>query len=260
LGPVRNLFENLEENPMRIQGIVVTFVFVAMLAASEASACSNATLNGAYGYHHGRVGGPGNPTTVVGQIIADGLGNLSGSYTLSRDGNVSTGTFTGTYSISKNCTGTLSLSSEDNVPADFNIFLDDGNKGFQMIQTDYNFDQPGFALARGTGTCGLSGKQQTLATNLATLFPDPESAVGQLVLDGYGNITGNEETFDVEFANFTLSVTGTYTEGADCTGTMQIIPAGETASNFNTVSVNDGKELLLIETDPGTLLTGTAQQ
>jgi hypothetical protein len=30
--------------------------------------------------------------------------------------------------------------------------------------------------------------------------------------------------------------------------------------NFNTVEVNGGKELLLIETDSGTFLSGTAQE
>jgi hypothetical protein len=35
---------------------------------------------------------------------------------------------------------------------------------------------------------------------------------------------------------------------------------GASATHFNTIKVNGGKELLLIETDNGTLLTGTAQQ
>jgi len=57
-----------------------------------------------------------------------------------------------------------------------------------------------------------------------------------------------------------LPVTGTYTQNADCTGTAQITPKGSATTNFNTVAVNGGKQLLLIETDNNTLITGTAQE
>lgn len=57
-----------------------------------------------------------------------------------------------------------------------------------------------------------------------------------------------------------VPVTGIYTQKADCLGTAQITPKGFAAMNFNTVEVDGGKELLLIETDNSTFRTGTAQQ
>jgi hypothetical protein len=87
----------------------------------------------------------------------------------------------------------------------------------------------------------------------------PTAAVGQIILDGKGNISGNE-TFSVDYTVFTVPITGTYTENADCTGTAQITPQGFSATNFATVVVNEGKELLLIETDTGTLVAGNAQE
>ena len=68
------------------------------------------------------------------------------------------------------------------------------------------------------------------------------------------------ETFSINFINTKLSLTGTYTQKADCLGTAQITPKGSAAMNFNTVEVNGGKELLLIETDTGTFVSGTAQE
>ncbi len=226
------------------------------------SICSNATLTGVYGYYHGRPDGIGGMRAVVGQMVADGQGNVSGSWTMGLNGTISTGSFTGTYSISKNCAGSLTLQNEDFPTADYNIVLDDSHKGFQMLQTDNGTAQPGFGVAQGNANCGLPGKKQILATNLLgtlTASSDVDAIVGQITLDGNGNISGTE-AFSVGGAISTVAVTGTYTENADCTGTAQIIPTGSTATNFNLVVVNDGKELLLIETDNNTVVAGTAQQ
>jgi len=80
-----------------------------------------------------------------------------------------------------------------------------------------------------------------------------------LVFDGKGNITGRE-IFSVDGVISESQVTGTYTQNADCTGTVQITPAGSATTNFNTVVVNGGKQLLFIEIDNNTLVTGTAQE
>jgi hypothetical protein len=248
-------------SPLRIS--VIVLALATIIAAKPASAlCSNTNLNGVYGYYHGRPGGSGSLRVLVGQFTADGQGNLTGSWTMSLSGTISTGTFTGTYSIAKNCTGTLALSNEDIGPANFNIVLDQDNRGFQMVQTDNGVTQPGFGLTQGTVTCGLSGKKQAIATDLlGVLFStsNAEAIVGQLTLDGKGNISGSE-TFSVGGTNTVVPVTGTYTQNADCTGTVQITPNGSAALNFNTVAVNNGKELLLIETDNTTLIAGTAQE
>src|SRR5579862_6532861 len=249
---------------MRLPKIsVAVFVFATMLAVNPASAvCSNATLKGAYGYYHGRPGGGAITKTLVGQITADGDGNLSATWTLSTNGTISTGTTTGTYSISSNCTVTLTLSNEDLVPANFSIVFDDDARGFQLIQTDAGTAQAGFGLAQGTVTCGLTGKKHTFATNLVgSLFPSSEieAIVGQLTLDGKGSISGNE-TFSVDGVISKLPVTGSYTVSSDCTGTVQITPMGSAPTNFNAVVVNGGNALLLIETDNNTLIAGTAQE
>jgi hypothetical protein len=54
---------------------------------------------------------------VVGQITADGKGNVSGTETVSYENSIQTVSVTGTYTVAANCTGTLSLSP------DFLIFI-----------------------------------------------------------------------------------------------------------------------------------------
>jgi hypothetical protein len=88
--------------------MLILLLWFAVMPAFAAS-CSNASLKGVYGYFHGRPGGLGaQPVDVVlGQFDADGNGNVaSGSFTLDEGGGFITGTLTGTYFISKNCTGT----------------------------------------------------------------------------------------------------------------------------------------------------------
>lgn len=249
---------------MRFQTITVAILtFSSMIAVRPASAvCSSATLTGIYGYYHGRPGGGATVTAVVGQITSDGKGNLSGLWTMSSNGTITRGSFDGTYSVAANCTGTMTFATEDTANAHFNITLDDAHHGFQMIQTDAGFAQPGFGLAQGAVTCGLTGKKATFATNfLGFLFSTTqfEAISGQVKLDGLGTISGTE-TLSVGGTISTVPVNGTYTEGSDCRGSAQVTPTGFPVTNFDFVVVNAGKELLLIETDNATLLPGTAQQ
>jgi hypothetical protein len=118
---------------------VVVLVFATTVGVRSASAvCSNATLQGVYRYFHGRQRGrhPSGTDIIVGQFTSDAKGDLSGgSWTLAVSGGaVSTGTFSGKYSIAINCTGALTFKNQDNgknIPAHFNIALDNGNQGFR---------------------------------------------------------------------------------------------------------------------------------
>ena len=80
-------------------------------------------MNGVRGYLVG---------AAVGQFTADGKGNItSGTQTVSQGGLIETGTFTGTYSLAKNCTGSVTLNVSGVGTVTANIVVDDANKGFQ---------------------------------------------------------------------------------------------------------------------------------
>jgi hypothetical protein len=82
--------------------------------------------------------------------------------------------------------------------------------------------------------------------------------IGQLELNGSGKVTGTV-SINGNYSNSVETVTGNYTEASDCRGTLEITPKGSSALHFNTVFVNGGTELLLVETDSGTVIGGTAQ-
>jgi hypothetical protein len=55
------------------------------------------------------------------------------------------------------------------------------------------------------------------------------------------------------------AITGTYTESANCTGTAVISSAASGSLNLNFVVVSSGNQLLLIEIDSNTVVSGTLQ-
>ena len=232
-------------------------LFATMIAVGSASAnCSNASTNGAYGF---LVLGSayGEPGTAVGQLNFDGAGNVSGTQTTSFYGSIYySPPFTGTYSIARDCTGTMLAGGSV-----FNFVLDKDRKGAQVIYAIPGVVYPGSAVAQGPATCGLPGKKRKFAANLSGTIVGVGAVaiVGQVRLDGNGNITGGG-TFSVTGTISSGSISGTYTENADCTGTAQITPEGLSTMNLNTVVVDGGRELLMIETDSGTVVSGTLQQ
>lgn len=164
------------------------FVFATAIAVTSASAvCSNASLVGSYGGLQYGDKSPNYGVTLT-HFVADGNGNITGTVTDSIDGTISTNSFTGTYSISKNCTGNYTLNFPSQT-AHANIVIDDGKNGFQIIRTDSGFTKSGFALAQGKTPCGLNGKKTVFALNFAGTGNGvgPVSAVGQVTLDGKGS-------------------------------------------------------------------------
>jgi hypothetical protein len=248
-------------NFLRMSSIVLLFVAIFAVASASAASCSDATLKGVYGSILSGFGGDGTPRASVGQATADGKGNLSGTYTKSKDGTIVTGTVTGTYSVAKNCTGSWTTTDQDGETRHVNFVLDNSHKGWQAIQTDSGRVASGFGLAEGAAVCGENGKELTFAANLSGyVIGVGQVAYGeQVILDGKGNVSGNG-TFSLAGAIYTVPITGTYTENADCTGSAQITPQGYSTLNFNFVVVNAGKEILLVETDTNTIVSGNMQQ
>jgi len=244
----------------RTASFAVLVLTVFAFAAPSTWACSESSLKGTYGISWGwpqeLYDGSQNEAMVVGQLTADGKGNLSGTETVSFENSIQTESVTGTYTVAANCTGTISLA-----PDFFNIYVNGSNNGFQMTLTTAGFEAVGFALPQVSETCALTGKTQRLGVNIVGTIPGASvnvAIIGELVLNGKGKVTGTV-SINGNYSNSVETVTGTYTEESDCTGKLQITPKGSSALHFNTVFVNGGTELLLVETDSGTVIGGTAQ-
>jgi hypothetical protein len=239
---------------------VLAFATIIAIGSASAATCTNASLKGVWGSLDAGSNG-GQPEVTLNQISFDGSGNLSGSFTNSTDGTISAGTLTGFYSVSKDCTGFFTLNLPGGKIAHSNFALDDSKKGAQTIRTDNGLVKPGSAFAQGAAVCGTIGKKATFAGNLAGTMAafGPIAGAGQVIFDGKGNISGTV-TFDLGGGFDTVPIAGTYTENANCTGTAEFTPQGFTTANFNIVVVNAGKEILIIETDASSTVSGTLQK
>jgi hypothetical protein len=86
---------------------VTLVVFVPAFASAEnTSRCTKQSVAGSWAFTTtGTIVGIGQ-AGAIGTYVADGSGNLSGSQTRSLNGDVADETFTGTYTVDSNCTGT----------------------------------------------------------------------------------------------------------------------------------------------------------
>jgi hypothetical protein len=78
------------------------------LKAHDSEECTNASLEGTYAYRQtGFNNAFGGPFAGIGIFTSDGEGNLSGSTTISRNGEISQNTFERTYVVNPDCTGSV---------------------------------------------------------------------------------------------------------------------------------------------------------
>jgi hypothetical protein len=241
---------------------IAAVIFLASFAVRSAAgaACSNASLSGTYGFLHDSTGSNGTPNSAaVTQLTFDSTsGTFAGENTTSRDGEISTIPISGTYAIASNCTGTGTPS---------------GGSPFSIVVTPRGFLavhllSEGFAVKQGSPNCsvGVEGSFGFEATGAYLAGAPAIGAVdfiGQLKFkinaSGEGEISGHlASSEDGTYQTFADEpVTGSYTVDKNCTGTATITPKGLPELHFSFVVVDCGREMLAVETDADTIVSGT---
>lgn len=246
--------------------IALTIVLASFALSSAARAtCSNASLRGTYGFLHGGVDGNGVPNSAaVSQLTFDSTtATFTGETTSSHDGVITSFSFTGTYAVAPNCTGTGTPTG--GVPFSFVVTP----KGFLAT---HGVSSQGFTVKQGSATCTNAGVKGSFGLQATGVFvagapvAGPVAFIGELKLSvnayGDGEISGHLAG-GVNGTIFTFAeepVTGTYSVNSDCWGTATITPMGMSALTFSFVVVDRGKELLAAETDADTVVNGTLQR
>ena len=115
----------------------VSLLVLGLVSRVQAGECSNASIKGAYGLScEGTVVGVG-PLAVIGVFTADGKGNGSEVETISFNGVITTGaTFTVTYTVNADCTGSIVTTTPDGSVTDHDFVLDDNKKEIRIIVTE----------------------------------------------------------------------------------------------------------------------------
>lgn len=248
-------------NFLKVSSVVLIFAVIVAGSPAALAACTAASLDGVYGISSTGLDSSGQPASSVDQITANGKGSITGSSTKSINGLIVTSTFTGKYTVSANCTGTVTFTNQDGTTEHDKFVLNNANQGAFLIQTDNNFTQSRVAVAQGAATCTDLGVKHTYAFGATgTVVGSGQVAyVGQLVLNGAGKLTGTVSLSQDGSIATGVALTGTYQINSNCTGSAVITPKGLPAMSANLLVVNGGTELMVIETDATTVITGLLQ-
>jgi len=129
-----------------ISGIFLANHLNRTTIAHAQTACDASTFTGAYGYTESGYAydAQGNIYIIAstGRIVADGSGAVTGTETLSFDGTIVRRPFTGTYTMTGDCTGSVTLqytSGTTGSTAHGDIVTVNNAQQINFVQTDPNF-------------------------------------------------------------------------------------------------------------------------
>jgi hypothetical protein len=104
---------------------IALFTMTAATGSASAATCTNASLKGVYGFFsQGCVNSE--PLANLGQITASGTGTLTGTITRTLDGVQQNASVSGSYTLAKTCTGTITY-TQGSATYNFAIHLNDSN-------------------------------------------------------------------------------------------------------------------------------------
>lgn len=245
----------------RVSIRICAFVLL-MGCAGWAATCSNATVTGNYGFQVSGAGQMGDPRASNGQLTADGNGNFTGTETAKVAGVTYTNvSLIGTYKIGPNCSGSGTFTPSVGPAATYSFVILSDHKTIQILDTDKQRTQSGYAMAQGTATCSTANLTGTYGFQGGSVgLNNPGSGNGQMILDGAGNFTGTE-TASLNGEIFSsVPIAGTYSMNSNCQGTAVLNASGLSPINLALVEINAGQTLLAMETDQNTTLVGMIQK
>ncbi len=239
------------------------FASIFALPVTHAAVCDPRALHGAYGFSLAgitTIGGPARPVAVVGRLVFDGSGTLTGISSASFTGLVFGNRVTGNYEAHADCSVTWRLQDDSGNYQHFaGTMKTDGRRaGFR--QTDPGGAENGILL-RAMDTCSDSNLAGKFSLSASGRTVDVETGVESgsvsfenlLMADGAGNLSFAEGFQEPALAE------GIYKVRDDCFVELVLkLPAdgNEGASvHFRAILVENGDEVLGIETDPGTIVT-----
>ena len=235
--------------------------------ALAAEGCGLRSLNGAYGFaFQGQVV----PPEVVeldiagaGRIVFDAHGGLSGKEWDSTNGLQETLTFTGSYSVQPDCTGTASLVNSNGRTDHIKFGLVKGGEGFHFTVTDPGVVLTGRTTRQGISHCtnrSLSGVFTAAESgsdfNPAGVEQGDDSLFFTIRFDGRGNESGSSTT-SLNGFSFSDTFTGTYHVNPDCTASASNTFNSGGSDHVNFVLVERGDQIKFISADPGVVFAGT---
>ncbi|MFO1372741.1 MAG: hypothetical protein U1F42_10235 [Candidatus Competibacteraceae bacterium] len=233
------------------------------------SSCTNASLRGTYGFvARGTilVGSPlppalQGPFASGGTSVFDGQGHFTLTSMSSFNGVIQPVAVKGIYQVNSDC----SYTSQAENGVTFRAMIVDEGRELLILQTTSAVVIAGIASRQPSrcdrktlqGTYGFIAEGAAGPPTLPPALTGPLAGVGTVVLEQEGTfvLTATRSANGVIDPE-PLALTGTYTLDSNCTFSM----AFDVGFTFKAMIVNSGKEILFVETDPGTALIVKAKK
>jgi len=245
--------------------LLLTLIFALGLPAC-AEVCNPEDLQGPYGFQlsgETNISGELKPVADIGRIVLAQDGTISGYSTVMFAGYLLGNPVTGTYETKWDCTITWSLQDDSGGFQHFGGVATRGGNRVHFSQTDPGGAQHG-AMARMAAECKASDLRNAYAFTLSgsTIPMVPGGSASTVAAKGLIQ-TGEDAGFKLALSdNLAATTDVTIAVDAECIVDIELtLPAAGAGTAKPTmlrgVLIDEGKEILAIETDPGTMASAT---
>lgn len=255
---------------------ILIFMAIALALPAQAATFNNTSLKGNYSFLTSlwTASVSTNQFGMLGVMTFDGAGDVTGSYTSVSWDTVQTGTFSGTYTVSSNGIGTITLTT--GLTSQFAITINSTAAGIahgvQLLQTNDSSNEIISGTAVLQSTTAATYKLASLNGNFSLLWNTwtadaslaQDAGAGLISFDGKGNITGSGTSMYQGVA-YPTTLTGTYTMNSNGTGIMTLKTNGGSTSEWgfawNAVKAGKAKGLQVLapgSSQGNSVATGTA--
>ena len=228
--------------------------------AHSADVCEPRKFEGAYGVQlsgNTTISGAPKPVAAIGRLVFDGQGGVTGYMSVNFSGYLLGNPVTGSYDAHTNCALNWSLQDDSGAYQHFSGTMTGDFLRVQFRQSDQGGADHG-VMVRTPKVCstGTLLKRYTYSISGSTTPMLPGETAHTVSSSGAVDVTGT--------GNVTLTPdgphapsTGTVEVDGQCIATMQLAFSGTDSDakipmNLRGVLLDDGKEILAIQTDPGT--------
>jgi hypothetical protein len=271
---------------------LVTLICSTLIPARTFAACDATAIQGSYGYRLNTLFGPlasqhfdplGSffPSAFAGRIVFDSTTtppSISGSRIGNSGGQPQSRTFTGTYSVNSDCTGTVHQVVDNGAVREYEISVVEGGGEIEFADTtspDFGIVGEGVAKKSPT-TCDAATLAGSYGFRSSLLFTIPSKQPNSFLhLDAFqpGDLAGFvaiDPTTDPPSVSglrvgstgghpVSSTFTGTYTVNADCTGTLDEVFVDQ-VRHHEIAIVRDGVEIEFANTSVSRLPSGNIFQ
>jgi hypothetical protein len=227
-------------------------------ASAFSEVCDPAAVRGVYGFQLSgdtTISGDVKLAVSLGRIVLDGAGGLSGYSSVNFGGYFLGNPVTGTYEVRTDCSISWSLQDDSGALQHFGGIVSADAKRVQFSQTDGGAAKQGL-MVKSADACGELDLHRAYALTVSgSIFPMEAGDTAQtLLLKGLAKVDTNGNLNLIPNGSEHEEVAGTVHVDADCFAQLDLsLPLPHlSAMKFRGILVDSGKEILGIETDPGT--------